>query len=199
MVTPNANAMYGVYGKLACSLLLLSLVVVISTCCSDDGEGATTHVDGDWYIYHDTTLSDGTWVVNGSVYVTYNKLTLENAQLIFNITGSGIARLSVGREAEMEAYGSEIVGNGSGMLVEINGDTVLDNTTVRGFRWSSTNVGITHLEGELLLDHCRLENGYILVRSNSSVIMRDCVLTGFSDIGLQMTHSTGTPGSRAVV
>ena len=191
--------MYGVNGKLACSLLLLSFVVVISTCCSDDGEGATTYVDGDWYIYHDTTLSDGTWVVNGSVYVTYNKLTLENAQLIFNITGSGVAQLYVGRDAELAAYGSEIMGNGSGMLVEINGDTVLDNTTVSGFRWSSAGVGITHLEGELLLDHCRLENGYILVRSNSSVIMRDCVLTGFYDIGLQMIHSTGTPGSRAVV
>lgn len=198
MATPNANAMFGVYGKLASSLMFLTIVVVIAVCSSEDVEGATTYIDGDWYINHDTTLSDGTWVVNGSVNVVYNKLTLDNAQLVFNITGSGIARLYVSRDAELEAYGSEILGNGSGMLVEIHGDTILDNTTVRGFRYTTSVGGITHKEGTLLLDHSRVEDGYTLIESNSSIVVRDCVLTGFYDAGLRMVYN-GYLGPRAVV
>ncbi len=199
MATPNANAMFGAYGKLASSLLLLSVVVVvIAVCSSEDCEGATTYVDGDWYINNDTTLSDGTWVVDGSVYVMYNKLTLDNAELIFDVTDGGTPRLYVYGNAQLEAYGSLIQGNGSGMMVEIRGDTVLDNTTVRGFRYSSSQPGITHRGGALLLDHCRVENGYSLIRSNSSIILRDCVLTGFNSYGLQMVY-LGNLGSRAVV
>jgi hypothetical protein len=190
--------MFGAYGKLACSLLLLSFVAVISTSCSEGSEGATTYVDGDWYINDTTTLSDGTWVVNGSVYVMDNKLTLDNAELIFNLTEGGIPRLHISQDAELEAYGSEIRDNGSGMLVEINGDTVLDNTTVANF-YSWGVAGITHRGGELLLDHCRLENGNTLVESNGSIIVRSCELAAFDNYGLQIRHTYRTPGPNVVV
>ena len=156
MATPNANSMYGVNGKLACSLLLLSFVVVISTYCSDDGEGATTYVDGDWYVDHDTTLSDGTWVVNGSVYVNSSKLTLDHAELILNVSGYEIPQLYVSENAELEVYTSEISGGPNGFQIEIHGDTVLDNSTVREFYQYSGLAGIIHLGGDLRLEAQRI-------------------------------------------
>jgi hypothetical protein len=177
----------------------LSLVVVISTFCSDDGEGATTYVDDDWYVDHDTTLSDGTWVVNGSVYVNSSKLTLDHAELILNVSGYGIPQLYVSENAELEVYTSEISGGPNGMQIEIYGDTVFDNSTVRDFYQYSGLAGIIHLGGDLLLDHCRLENGYTLIQSNCTVVLRDCELSGFYNYGVQMVYNYGTPAARATV
>ena len=190
--------MHGVCGKLAWPLVLLLLVVVLSLGSSDDAEGATTYIDGDWHINIDTTLQDGTWVVNGSVYVEYGTLTLIDAELLLNSTTT-VPILYVSGDAWMNAYRSTILGGWTGMRVEINGDTLLDNTTLDDFNWYSSSSGITHSGGHLILDHCKVNQTYYAISSSSSLTVRSCEFTWFQQYGVYWGYTSGAPGSRVVV
>jgi len=191
--------MNGVCGKLAWPLVLLLLVVVLSLGSSDDAGAATTYIDGDWYISHDTTLQDGTWVVNGSVYVEFGTLTLVDAELVLNRTGTDLSGLNVGTRARLNMYGSEVWGNSTGIYIEVWGDTLLDNTTLDRFYWYSSWGGILHRGGHLTLDHCQVNQTYRAIESNGSLTVRSCEFTNIQDTGIYWGYTYADPPSRVVV
>ena len=167
--------MKGANGFLAGVLLLFAFVVVIFCLCGDDAGAATTYIDGDWDINSSTTLSDGTWVVNGTVYVHDGTLRLDDAELVINGSDYYDNRVQVNRSARLEAYGSVIRGAFmTGMVIDLYGDCVLDNTTLSNMDRAYYRAGIYQREGNVLVDHCVFETGQYAIDSVANVTARHC-------------------------
>ncbi|MCK5414600.1 MAG: hypothetical protein KAJ35_04390, partial [Thermoplasmata archaeon] len=191
--------MKGELDILACPMLLLLIVVVLSLGLGGDAEGGTTHIDDDWHIYNDTTLIDGTWAVNGSVFIEGCTLILVDVELVLNRTGMTISSVNVASDAKFVARDSEIWGNSSGIYIEVWGDTLLDNTTVHNFTWYSSLGGISHRGGILTLDHCQLDWSYYTIVSSGNLTVRSCEFTDIVEYGIMWTSSYGSTGHTMVV
>ncbi len=189
--------MKGELGILACPLLMMLCVVVLSLVSGVDTEGATTYIDGDWYIQDDTTLSDGTWAVNGSVIVVGCNLTLDGAELVLNRTMYTISGLSVASDASLTTRNSEVWGNSSGIYLDIRGDTHLDNTSIRNVIYSSSGA-LQHNGGDLTLDHVQLSGGYIAVMSRGNLTVRGCQFTDIQ-YGIRWSSSALSTGYTVVI
>ncbi len=189
--------MRGELGILACPLLMLLCVVVLSLGSGVDTEGATTYIDGDWYISDDTILRDGTWAVNGSVSVEGCLLTLDGAELVLNYTGSSMPGLIVAEDARLSTTNSEIRGNYI-ISLDIRGNAHLDNTSICNMTHSSSG-GVRHSSGDLTLDHCQLYQAYYTIVSFGNLTVRGCQFIDFGQYGIRWNPPYASEGFKLVV
>ncbi len=74
--------MKGVGGLLATvSLIAIACAISIIIVSSPHAGAGTTYVEGPWIIDRTTELRDGTWCLNGSLYVANGTLVLDHAEL----------------------------------------------------------------------------------------------------------------------
>ena len=140
-------------------LCLLCATMVSSDGARGDGNPV---VWGNTAIESNTTLADGTWVVNGSLRVTNGTLVLENATLVFNrTTGSG---LYVGQNGSIVSRSSDITGGGLHYVSFLGPATFIDghlgNTTQRTSVWIQNTV--------VFMDRCVVDNWVIDVEGDLS-------------------------------
>jgi hypothetical protein len=135
--------------------------------------GGTTYIDGDWDIIgDDTTLADGTWYVNGTLRLFHCELILDNATLVLDDEDLGNLVVRVG--SRLVSINSTIRGEGNGVHILVMEDAFFDNTTLYDPFHRSWASGIDHENGVLELRNCVLGYGETLIRSYSTLIVRDC-------------------------
>ena len=182
--------MKGELGILACPLSLALCLVALLTFAGGDAGAATTHVDGDWYMNDDTTLSNGTWVVNGSVYVEGCHLTLDGAELFLQSTSVYQLGVHVASDARLTARNSEMWGEPYDIYLEVSGDTHLSNTSIHEMGLYTGSGGIRHEGGTLTLDHCDLDLAYYTIISNGDLTVRSCRFTNFTQNAIWWSSSS---------
>jgi len=166
------------------SIALLSIstilfVLSIHALLSQDADAATTSINGDWTIGDDTLLSNGTWVVSGTVLVSDCTLTLEDSTLILNSSSYVKNRIVVNSTAHLISRRSTIAGGTRGVCIEVRGDSLLENTTVRNMDRGYREFGIFHESGQLILYDCEFEAGLNHIYSTSDLIVGSCDFSGF--------------------
>jgi hypothetical protein len=175
----NASSMLASWmrGLILYAVLLLALLAI--TLAVGQAKAGTTLVDGNLAVDVDTILRDGTWEVTGSVLVSNCTLTLDNASLVLNSTSPYKNRVVVGEAARLVARWSTIRGGVTGVCVEVSGDVLLENTTVRNTDVEYLGCGIFQEAGTLVLDNCTLQVGSDLVYSSSNLSVRTCLFKGY--------------------
>jgi hypothetical protein len=166
-------------------LVTLVAVAALLVACHAT-HAATTYIDADWTITSDTMLSDGTWVVNGSVDVEQGTLTLLNATLVLSGHGAGPG-LRIEPSGTLVSNGSEVTGGGSVVVVVFEGSVAMDRTTVSGI------ASIKVLAGEVAMEGCRLHDGAILLDViGGNVTLTHCALWNFTSTAI-WANTTSLP------
>jgi len=170
-------------------LYLFSVLVILSvhTLLAQDTDAAPTTIDGDWTIGVDTLLSNGTWIVSGTIYVSECTLTLEDSTLILNSSSHLRNRVVVNSTAHLISRRSTIAGGARGVCIEVRGDSLLENTTVRNMDRAYREFGLFHEGGRLVLFDCMFEDGLNLIYSTSDLVVRSCGFSGFDGDAIRWT------------
>ena len=168
------------------SVLVLAVTgaVVVISILSGTATADTTTVNGEWHFTENTTLSDGSWVINGTIIVSNCTLTLDKAQLNFNSKSSEYNRILVMETGRLVSRDSWISGVDLGVCLEVLGDTLLENTTITNMDREYRGFGIYHVSGNLSAYNCTFEYGLVLVRSQSNLTIRDCSFSNFEQIAI---------------
>lgn len=169
---------------------------VAMTMTMHGSSAGTTYIDGDWRIEQDTNLTDGTWWVNGTVWVRAGTLRLENAELVVD---DDYPTFSVSSPGKICANDSIIRGERAGLYIGANCGGTFKNCTFRNLDKDWWSAGIYSGSGKLVLDGCTLVGGSTLMRITSGLEMRGCRLEGFGLQGLLWTYSAATAPDASIL
>jgi hypothetical protein len=199
---PSGNKSIGPTGASGPVFPLLSLValgvVVVLSVVSWTSAGDGTVVDGDWNITSDTTLRDGSWIVNGSMTVSGCTLTLDHAEVTFGSTSPESNRIIVTETGRLVSLDSTVTGADAGTCIEVQGDTLLVNTTVSNVDRDYRGCGIYHTSGDLRLIGCAFQYGPVLISSQSNLTVESCTFSEFDQYGIDW-RVRGVAGRKVVV
>jgi len=162
--------------------LVVTVVALLMTCHAT--HAATTYIDADWTITADTTLSDGTWWVNGTVSVTAANLTLDRAELVID-GNPGFKGLDLDSTSTLVAKDSIIRGAKVPLAIDLDGGGTLVNCTLSRLGDTTTGVGIQSTAGKLVLEHCTLSDGKKLLMSTSDLEVKQCLFEDFWGFGVE--------------
>ena len=165
-------------------LVAISSCVVTIALLAHDAGASTTYCDGAWNITADTTLSNGTWWVNGTVSVTAAKLTLDRAELVIDST-PGCTGLTLDAGSWLTAVDSTIRGATVPLAIAIGGGGYLYKCHLSRLGDASTGLGIRSTGGKLVLQLCTLSDGNRLLMSTSDLVVTQCLFEDFWGFGVE--------------
>jgi hypothetical protein len=177
-----------------CLLALAAFIVLLALCHGTDA--GTTYINGNWNIEQDTILANGTWWVNGSVWVEMGTLRLESAQLVVY---AFYPYLSVSYGGNISANDSLIRGEAFGLYISLSHGGTFRNCTFSHLDHNWYSSGFYSGSGMLVLDGCTVEDGGTLMKLNSGLEMRGCRLERFDIRGLMWTYGTATASNASVL
>jgi len=167
-------------------LLPIALLACVSAVAllQDGSEAGTTHIDGNWTIDQDTTLSNGTWWVDGCVEVEAGALHLDHAELVVN-DSRAYNSLIVDAHASLHANDSVIRGGSVGVEIIMFGEATFLGCTLTNPPRNDREDSIRVDRGSVTMERCLVENGVTLIYTCSGLTMRGCRLSNFTQCAVR--------------
>jgi hypothetical protein len=170
----STTTMKGYIVGLAAALTTCVAIAIVMMGAPGEVEGSIIYVKDPWIVNETTTLSNGTWQVNGSLTVDACTLTLQDATLIM-AGGWSSNTFMVNAGAWFVSIHSNLTGRPNRWAyAALYGDVVLDNTTVKAFET------IEQPTGSLVVDHCTFSECGTHISSYSNLKVRSTVFRSAS-------------------
>ena len=171
-------------------LLILSCIVILLS-VPHDVDATTTYVNGDWTISNRTTLSGGTWWVNGTIEVRGGVLRLVDAELVIQTPSGKSCGIFVNDQGQLYVQGSTVRGVTRALEIHIQGRAWFIDSRI-SFCDDAWSGGIFYQGFALTLRNCTLENGSRLLEAYSDFLAESCSFQDFV-YGVYMRGDSGIP------
>jgi hypothetical protein len=173
-------------------LLLIFSCTVLFMSVSHDVDAATTYVEGDWAITNRTTLSGGTWWVNGTIEVRGSgDLRLVDAELVVQTPSGKSCGIFVNDQGQLYVQDSTVRGVTRALEIHIQGQARFIDSRI-SFCDDAWSGGISYQGFALTLSNCTLENGSRLLEAYSDFLAESCSFRNF-DYGVYLGGDSGIP------